>query len=266
MHELCHRCHRELPSRGVGDPHSDENVLLFCARCGAPQILLPEHMRVEEDGAQTDVLSTTGTTPPPRPAGSDDSASGRIDWRAALPVAALIALAGMVLALAGMKWAGVQAMSVLWTMSGAVTALGLYARRRPLARVDGRVGLRIGVATGLLMVVAVAVGMAATGVVARYGLHAMGNFDSQRLQESQAAQQHWIAWMHQQNQDKELEDRYVAIMNSPLVTSPEVRAGSALASMGFYACLILLLSAGGGAFAGMIRGAGAARHRLRPRD
>ena len=40
--EFCHRCGAELPTRewaGEGG--------FFCPHCGAPQILLPEHMRAE---------------------------------------------------------------------------------------------------------------------------------------------------------------------------------------------------------------------------
>lgn len=238
--------------------------MLFCPRCGAPQILLPDHMRTEI--AADEGISTTGAVPPPRPAGADYHAPGRVDWRSALPVAGAVALIAMLLAVAGMKWPAAQLISALWTMSGAVTAIGFYARSRPRASMDGRVGLRIGVAAGLLIVTAVSVGMAVSGVVVRYGLHGMAKFDEERAQDAKTARERGINWLEGQDQDKELQERYVAMMNSPLMTSPEMRAGSALLSLVFYGGLIVLLSGAGGAFAGMVRGAGAARQRLRPRE
>ncbi len=170
------------------------------------------------------------------------------------------------LALIGLRSAAVSLLSTLWTIGGAVIALGLYARHRPRAWMDARVGLRLGVATGLLMIAAIAMALSVTGVVVRYGMHGMAQFDQASAQSRKDMQARVLAWLDQQNQDKDLQQKYVTIFNSPRMNSPEMQAGSALFGSAVEGFFIVLLSAGGGAFAGRLRATQAPRPGLRRGD
>ncbi len=201
--------------------------------------------------------STTGALPPPRVPGNR-TGNGIIDWRTAVPIAAMVAVVAAVLTVLGLRLAGVAIFGFFWLLSGAVISIGLYARRSPQARMDARVGLRLGIVTGLLMLAATAVVGAGAGLVLRFGTHSLGQFDKDSAEATRAAQTRWLAWLKAQGQDQATQDKYVSVINSPLMTSPEMKAGTALFQLSFEGALLLLLSAGGGAFAGMLR----ARRRL----
>ena len=244
MHALCHRCHGELPSSPAGSRHDDDAAMLFCPRCGAPQILLPEHMYVE---APVSATSTTGAVPPPRPAGSG---AGEVDWQAAIRAGALVSLVAAVLLIAGLIFSPVSFLSTLWTMGAAVIALGLYARSRPQASMDARVGLRIGLATGALVTAAMVMVLAGTGVVMRFGTHSLTGFDSEMAQTFALIRVRAAASLQEQGQPSDIQQKILSF-----VGSPEARAGIAVFYLSLTGFFILLLSAGGGAFAGMMRGA-----------
>ena len=260
MHEYCHRCHGELPGRAAANPYDDEGALLFCPRCGAPQILLPEHMRVE--AVEAEQINTTGATPPPRPANAPGSLKdGQIDWRIALAAGALVAVVGAVLELIGLKSNAVSLLSLLWTMGGAVIALGLYARHRPAAWMDARVGLRVGVATGLVLIAAMGIALAATGVVMRFGTHSLGSFDAEIAANFGLMRQQMVARLQEQQQSADIQQKILGFMGSQ-----EVRAGFAMFYLGVLGGVIMLVSAGGGAFAGMMRASQSPRPGLRRGD
>ena len=248
MHALCHRCHGELPSSPAGGRHDDDAAMLFCPRCGSPQLLLPEHMYVE---APVSAASTTGAVPPPRPAGSG---AGEVDWQAAIRAASLVSLVAAVLLIVGLIFSPVSFFSTLWTMGAAVIALGLYARSRPQASMDARVGLRIGLATGTLVIAAMVMVLAGTGVVMRFGTHSLTGFDAEMAQTFELIRVRAAASLQEQGQPADIQQKILAF-----VGSPEARAGIAVFYLSLTGFFILLLSAGGGAFAGMMRGAQAQR-------
>ena len=80
--EVCHRCGAELAVRewaGEGG--------FFCPHCGAPQILLPEHLRAEaEEAIEAANAATSGVAAPPAPR--------EVHWRTALRYGSLVALGG----------------------------------------------------------------------------------------------------------------------------------------------------------------------------
>lgn len=233
---------------GGGAGREDEEAVLFCPRCGAPQLKLQEHMRVEEPK-----VSTTGTVPPPRPAGA--RAPGAVDWQAAIVAAVVVAAVGAALSVLGLKFVAASLLGTVWTLCGAVVALGIYARRRPAAMLNARAGARIGVVAGLLMVAVGTMALAATGVVVRFGTHGMAQFDADNAQERRELQAKVLGWMEQQNQDKEVQQKYKDAFQSPAMNSPEMIAGSVLGGRAMQGLLIVLISAAGGAFAGRMRGA-----------
>jgi hypothetical protein len=254
MRELCHRCHGELPASTKGD-----SPLIFCPHCAAPQLLLSESMRIE----LPPVAPTTGALPPPRPVGSYplNSRPGQVDWRAAIAATAMVAAVGAALLVGGVEFSAVSFLSVLWTMSGAVIALGLYSRNRPQAWMDARVGLRVGFASGLLTIAAMGIALAGTGVVMRFGTHSLGSFDAGIVQIFDINRQHVIQMMQEQNQPADIQVKLLGLMNSP-----EFHAGFAITYVGVLGGIILLISAGGGAFAGMLRASRSPRPGLRRGD
>jgi hypothetical protein len=239
MREHCHRCHGELPEAALGD-----GPLLFCPHCAAPQLLLPEAMRIE-----TPEATTTGALPPPRPAGSSAPAvrPGQVDWRAALAATGLVAAVAAVLMVARLAFPS--------------TALRLYTRSRPHAWMDARVGLRVGATAGLMMIAAMAIVLAATGVILRFGTHTMAGFDAETAQTFETNRQLVTQMMQDQNQPADAQKKLLGLMSSA-----EYHAGVVVASLGLMGGLILLFSAGGGAFTGMLRGSRSPRPGLRRGD
>ena len=246
MRELCHRCHGELPISNLSDRHDDDTAILFCPRCGSPQILLQDHMRI--DVPVEVARDSTGAIPPPRIGNVGNS---NIDWRTAILAGSLVAAIGAVLSVLGMKFLAASFVGTMWTISCAVLTLGLYTRQRPTLLMNAKVGMRIGLIAGLLMIAAIGVGTAATGVVLRFGTHQMAQF---------------LEILKKNSDDKDLISQYSSAINSPQANSPEMLAGSALAGGALQGLLLLLFSAGGGAFAGMLRGAQAQRLSQRSRD
>jgi len=249
MRELCHRCHGELPFSTFGDRHDDETAVLFCPRCGSPQILLQDHMRIEAPDAVAH--DSTGALPPPRPGNVGKS---QVDWRAAILAGALVAAIGAVLSVVGMKFLAFGFVGTMWTISCAVLTLSLYTRKHPTLRMDARTGMRIGVIAAVLMVSAIGLATAATGVVLRFGTHQMAQFDQESAQKRKDLQAQFLEILKRNTDDKDLIAQYSTAINSPQANSPEMLAGSALAGGAVQGMLLLLLSAGGGAFVGMLRG------------
>ena len=152
MQEHCHRCGGELSSGDEGTS--------FCPHCGAPQLYLPEYDRPSVAAE----LDSTGAPPPPHPQ--------VVDWKTAIRCAAVVAGIAAALTVLAMGLPGIPALGTIgtfWTLTGAMTAVAFYQRRRPLAKMDVRVGARIGFTTGLALVAFITVAMAAAGVVARFG-------------------------------------------------------------------------------------------------
>jgi hypothetical protein len=218
MHAYCHRCGGELAA--------SDGVSPFCQHCGAPQLRLPEQAAVTGDGEDGE---STGVLPPPSPR--------QIEWRTAILCAAAVAAVAALLSLLAAQVPRLTFLSWLWTVSGAAIALGLYQRRRPQAWMDAGVGARIGIVAGLALIVSIGAAMAIVGLVARFGLHAMGPFDAELRSQIEKA-----AAMNPQPAEAM---RYVKL--------PEFRAGIMLGGVVMMAGLVMLFSTLGGAMSGMLR-------------
>ena len=248
MDELCHRCHGVLPQHAPSSSRGsysglEPDAMLFCPHCSAPQIRLPEHMRPLAPVAS--VPSTTGLLPPPDP--------HAIDWPMALRCAAAVALVGAGLKVLALALPPLLLLATPWVAGCSILALGLYMRRRPRAWMDARTGLRIGAATGVLMVAALGLALAAAGLVTRFGLHRMGGFDSELSQQLDLMRAQISTGLTQQNQPADFQARMLNF-----VGSPEMRGGLALVYLAISGGLVLLLAIGGGAFSGMLRDRGQA--------
>ena len=255
MESSCHRCHAELRLPAHSASRSGEDVMLFCPHCGAPQLCLPEHLRIEPPVEAS--TATTGSRPPPRPAGFPRD---RIDWHAALRSAAIVALVSAALGVASLRFSLLSPAYFVWTIGGAIIALGFYARWRPQARMDAGVGLRIGSLTGLVMIAFLGIVFTVTGLVTRFGTHRMAGFDGQVTQEMALLEQQLKLSVAQQHGPADAEQKmseFVAFLNTP-----EARTGVLLTGIGLQASFILLVAAGGGGFAGMLRRPGSLRRNL----
>jgi len=218
MQDFCYRCGGEL---AVTDGSSS-----FCPHCGSPQLYLPEQtpqLAMGEDAASTGVL------PPPRPR--------QVEWRTAIWCAVGVAAVAAVLSLVSARVPALVLLSWLWTVGGAGIVMGLYQRRRPEAWVDAGIGARIGIVSGLTLVIAIALAMAVAGLVSRYSLHSMAAFDAQMTEQLEKA-----AAMNPQPAEA-----------MRFIRSPEFRAGIMLSGFAMLAGFVTLLSAVGGALSGLLR-------------
>jgi hypothetical protein len=227
MQQFCHTCGGDLPAGSGESP--------FCPHCGAPQLTLSLDYQSVETGGEpapgTISPASTGTLPPPRPR--------QVDWKMAIRCAVVVAGVAGALSVGAIRVPMLTPASLLWIMSGSLITLGLYQRRRPLARMDAGVGARIGVVVGLCLALGLAIPMAVVGVIARFGLHSMGSFDA------------WLGMIFA---------TFIQQSKAPfspeelqMIHSQEFRAVYMLLLFAVVAVFLLVLSAVGGAFAGLLR-------------
>jgi len=229
MRSFCHRCHGELTL----DPADST----FCPHCGAPQLRVIE----ENVSTATPLDTTTGALPPPHP--------GRLRWSTVVTLAALIAAIAAVLMTVVFWFPSAFPLAWLWTVSGAVIVLGLYQRRHPDTPLDAGLGARVGLVYGLLAVSSLALLTAASGLIARYGLHHMGPIDT------------WLSATMHQAMEQQLKQLPANQPDAPMTAdqmralfySPEVRAGLSLSMLSVSALFLIAFSALGGAIGGLLR-------------
>jgi hypothetical protein len=231
MHKFCHRCGLELPS--------GTDSTAFCPHCGAPQLYLQEHDRP----ILPTEIDTTGVAPPPH--------TQLVAWRTAISCAALVAAVAALLTVIALRVPALSFLSTIWTLTASMTALAFYQRRQPLAVMDARIGARIGLTTGFILVVCLAVAMAAAGVVSRFALHSTGELDAYL---NQLLQQMTVQLSHSAAGNPELPQVL------QMVASPEFRAGYALFVVAILSAALLFISTLGGAAGGLLR----TRRRLAP--
>ena len=228
MHTLCHRCGGDLPS--------GEGITPFCPHCGSPQLFLSEDFFAEQTAAAN--ADTTGALPPPLPR--------QVDWQAALRCATLVAAIASVLCILALRVPGFSLISTLWILTASTSTLALYHRRRPLAWMDAAVGARIGLTAGLAVIVLIGASLAITGIVARFGLHAMTGFDAdlaQVLAQAKIAASQATVSSPADTQSQVLR----------LYDLPEFQTGLILSSIAISSILLLVFSAFGGAVNGLLR-------------
>jgi hypothetical protein len=227
MQEFCHRCGGELPAGSGESP--------FCPQCGAPQLSLAlENQSLETGGEPLGAIDGAASTDA-LPAASPR----QVEWKTAIRCAMAVAGVGALLSVGSIRVDVLSKVSFLWIMSASLITLGFYQRRRPAAWMDVRVGARIGVVVGVCLALELAIALACAGLVARFGLHAMGGFDAQM-----AAQ--WQKAIQQSSTP-------VPAEMMGIVESPEFRAGMMLAGFACVAAGLVVLSTLGGAFAGLLR-------------
>ena len=226
MSLTCHRCGGDLPG---------DDLRGFCPACGAPQLRFGA-----ADSDDREATESTGAKPLPRPQ--------EIQWPLGMRCAAAVAGGSALLFAAAFAVPALGLPTLLLLSGGSFLTVGLYRRKSPAALMTPGVGARLGLSTGVLLTVALAVALAAMLLLARFHAHSMAAFDTQ-----------WTA------QVQDLLERTQA--SSPVppdaarqMMSPEFRAGSMLAGLAMLASFLIAISAGSGAFAGSI----AVRQRSKP--
>jgi hypothetical protein len=227
MPASCHRCGGDLP------PVTEDTT--FCPHCGSPQLYLQEYDRAVL-APDSELPSTSGAAPPPHPQ--------QIDWQTAIRCGAFVSLIAAGLNLLAMRVPApfVSLLNDLWIITASMITLTLYQRRKPLAFMDARIGARIGLTTGLLLIVAVISASAIAGVVARFGLHNMARFDADITQAFEAVKRSSASSATPPPQDLL---RFFDL--------PEFHASMMLAGVGMVAFFLVLLSTFGGAVSGFLR-------------
>jgi hypothetical protein len=227
MQQLCHVCGGDLPEGRGESP--------FCPHCGTPQLFLAiENQSVETGGEPppaADGTASTGALPPPLPQ--------QVEWKTAIRCAALVAAIGSLLSLAAMRVDQLSPVSFVWIMSASLITVGLYQKRLPTAWIDVRVGARIGMVVGLCLAIGLGTVVAGWGVVSRFGMHTMGSFDAAMAAQMREAIRRSTTPIPPQVQG--------------FAMSPEFRAAMMLALFAFVSACLLVMSAVGGAFAGLLR-------------
>jgi ribosomal protein L40E len=210
MDLVCHRCSATL------EPEAH-----YCPECGAPQI---RYVADEGEAAQ----AIPGTTINIQAGAAETSAT--VSWKMVIRIAAVVGTA------VGVLSAVLAAGSVLWVAVGAVVAMGIYHRRRPLTRLAPRVGARVGALLGLIAATVAFATNSVLLVVQRYGMHQGNEIDTQLTSiVKQAA-------ARAANMDPQ----------APVTTftnfwlSAEGRIGLILLTMAFLSALIVLFAIAGG--------------------
>ncbi|HXE07677.1 MAG TPA: zinc ribbon domain-containing protein [Acidobacteriaceae bacterium] len=227
MQESCHRCGGEL---------SGETA--FCPQCGAPQLTLALEQQSVDTGDRPDAAASTGAAAPPLPRA--------VDWKIVIRYAAIVAIVGALLSLAAVKIDLLSLPSALWLMSASLITLAMYQKRLPTARIDAGIGARIGVVVGLCLALGLTCAKTAWELVDRYALHGMGSFDKEFAAQMLEAQK-------QSQQIMAAHSIPVAPNMTAFSQSAEFQAGVVLAGYAMLAVLLMVVSAVGGAFGGLLR-------------
>jgi len=235
MPEFCHRCGGELPEKSGESP--------FCPQCGAPQLnLVLENQSVQTNGEAADAepgAASAVAMPPPSPR--------QVEWKTAIRCAAVVAAVGAALSVGAIRLDVLSKVSFLWIVSASLITLGFYQKRRPAAWMDVRVGARIGVVVGVCLALELGIALAGAGLVARFGMHAMGNFDAQ-MADIAAQLQKVIQQKSLQQPNTPMPDGWMEFLGTP-----EFRGGYALFCFAFVSVGLVVMSVLGGAFAGLLR-------------
>lgn len=216
MELVCHRCSATL-----------EPEAYYCQACGAPQI---RYVADESETAQ--VIPGISVNLQAGAAASGAS----ISWKMAIRIAALVGTG------VGILSALLAAGSVLWVAAGAVVAIGIYHRRRPLTLLGPRVGARVGALLGLIAATVAFAANSVLLVVQRYGLHQGNEIDTQLTSiVKQAAAR--AATMDPQAPVTSFTNFWL---------SAEGRIGLILLTMAFLSVLIVLFAIAGGVLGAQI--------------
>ena len=230
---ICSRCHALLH-------REDEGALVYCWNCGAPQVQLSEELRDQID--QQISAQQAAANPLAQPIPPPTAPSNSIVWRVAIQCAGLAGGIAAALDLLSFALPPITLLSFFWFIAAPIIVMGVYSSRFRKTRITAGFGARLGVLTGLAILVVTSTLNTIGLVLERFVFHSTAELDTQI--EKLFAQVH-TNFATQSPQS-------VKIMNDMLAI-PEFRAGILLSSIFFGLVLYLAYSATAGAFAGYLR-------------
>jgi hypothetical protein len=216
-------------------PPHDEGTLIFCTHCGAPQVLLSEELLTQVEAQSKVDAGGTNVGPVAR-----DSRS--LVWAGAIRCAALAGAVAAALMGLSILLPPAELLALFWAIVSPVVVIGFFQARFPLVPMTTGFGARLGLLTGISIAVVLSVFNTAKLLVARYGIHAMGEVDKQM----------------NANLDQ-LKAQALAQPGTPVLpwidalNIPEFRAGFLLMGVALLTAILLVVTTAGGAFAGFAR-------------
>lgn len=217
MESVCHRCGNALQGEET-----------FCAHCGAPQLVVDTS---EPLGSQA-------------PAQRLHTESHRVQWRAAITSALLVAIPVGLLSAFG------SGMSTFLVLGGGFATIALY-RRRTEGFTDGRIGWRLGAILGAASATIAATFYAGHMVILRYFFHQGAAIDHEFQAAAQQSVDYWMKASAQQGPQPP-EVLHIIRNFSAFLVSPDGHAFIQLSTVVLTSAGMLLFAATGGAIAGRL--------------
>lgn len=228
IQRLCPRCHSVLHIE-------DEGSLVYCWNCGAPQVRLSEELLEQAERQLTGTeAAAAAANPAPRPAAPV--------WRGAIRCAALAGAVAAGLTLLSFALPAVALLSWFWAVGAPIVVLGVYASRFRLTRITPGFGARLGVLSGLAIMLSSMTLNTAALLLARFVFHSSARLDS------------GVATVFSQlRTNMQAQSGAAAAPFLKLLSIPEFRAGLLLSSAALFLAMYLIYSALAGIFAGYLR-------------
>ncbi len=168
--------------------------------------------------------------------------SNAIVWRGAIQCAGLAAAVAAALALLSFALSPITLLSFFWFVSAPIIVLGVYSSRFRKTRITASFGARLGLLTGLFILIVTSALNTIGLVLQRFVFHSTAELDTQMNKLFDQVHANFAAQSQQS----------VKIM-SDMLAIPEFRAGILLTSIFFGLSFYLAYSATAGAFAGYLR-------------
>ncbi len=168
--------------------------------------------------------------------------SHAINWRGAIQSAALAGAIAAALGLLSFALPPITLLSFIWFVCAPIVVMGVYSSRFRKTRITAGFGARLGLLTGLFILIVISTLNTIGLVLERFVFHSTGELDSQIDKLFAQVHTNFAAQSHQS----------IKIMTDMLAI-PEFRAGILLSSICFGLALYLAYSATAGAFAGYLR-------------
>lgn len=233
MQRLCPRCHYAVTV--------EDGTLCYCSHCGAPQVRLSEELQGQIATQRDELAEREAAAANAAPTGP--VAPGEIDWRGAIQCAALAGAISFLLTLLSEPVPVLVLLSLFWAIGAPIVTLGIYVNRFRRTRIAPGFAARLGLLTGMAVLVGSSIVNVAAMLIQRYALHHGGEFDALFNDRVRALQDALT------QQSGAAAAPVVGLLNVP-----EFRAGMLLGGFAIFAAGYLLFSAAGGAFAGLLRG------------
>jgi hypothetical protein len=203
-------------------------------------VQLSEELREQID--QQISAQHAAANPSAEPVSQPIAPTHAIVWRGAIQSASMAGAIAAALALLSFALPPITLLSLFWFISAPIIVMGVYSSRFRKTRITAGFGARLGLVTGLFILIVTSTLNTLGLVLERFVFHSTGELDNQ-IEKLFAQVQTNFATQSQQS---------VKIM-SDMLAIPEFRAGILLTSIFFGVILYLAYSATAGAFAGYLR-------------